>query len=282
MEPDKRDRYKVKPTSSGLSAKDRDISKSRLTSRRVFLKSAAATGAVAAMYAVPRFSSFGPKPAYAAITGLTPCLSSIDFDTIGGLVAGSRIGTFKKDGFALPSGLQPWSAFGVNVETLLRGQLNFHHHGAMIFDSANPTGGDADLKTPNPLGHPTNVTAQQNILIVSEDGITSNPDDDAGGGVIVFQFDTPRIVNSIEMIDIDDGNTTLQTRIRTYDAVADLAAPGFTFGEPPAANLLSSTNVPDVGNNSWQNVPIAQSGVRELRIRFKSSGAIARIDFDCV
>ena len=88
------------------------------------------------------------------------------------------------------------------------------------------------------------------------------------------------MVERIDDIDIDDGNT-VRTRIRAYSAVTDLTAPGFTFGEPPAATLLKSELVPDGGDNSWQKIAFAQSGVRELRMRFKSSGAISRIDFDC-
>ncbi|MCH7984427.1 MAG: twin-arginine translocation signal domain-containing protein [Chloroflexi bacterium] len=260
----------------GPATLGRDTARARLTSRRSFLKVAAATGAVATLYAAPRFSSFGPKPAYASITGVIPCLSFIDFDTIGGLGAGDKIGTNN-------SGLQPWSGFGVRVETLLRDQSAFHPFGAMIFKSSNPdgtaawSGGDFDLRTPG--AGAGNTVPRFNILMVSEDGDATDPDDDARGGVIVFQFDTPRILKSVDLIDIDDGNT-VRTRIRAYSAVTDLTAPGFTFGEP-AAGLLKSELVFDGGDNSWQHIAFARSDVRELRIRFKSSGAIGRIDFDC-
>ena len=181
----------------------------------------------------------------------------------------------------LPGGLQPWTAFDLTVETLTRSQTNFDCNGAMIFDSANPTGGDSDLKTPNPAGHATNVTAQKNILIVSEDGDTGDPDNDASGGVIVFWFDTPRIIKAVELIDIDDGNSTYQTRIRTYSTVSSLSLTSLALGDPYGTTGTSTTDIPDVGDSSWQTVAVNKSGVRELRIRFKSSGAIARIDFDC-
>lgn len=52
---------------------------------------------------------------------------------------------------------------------------------AMIFDTANPTGGDWDLQTNN-LGK---------ALIISEDGDSSDPDDNASGGILRFTFDNP-------------------------------------------------------------------------------------------
>ena len=245
-------------------------------SRRMFLKGAAASGGVAALYAAPRFHSFGPKPAYAT-TGFTPCLSFIDFDGgfhsgIPELSKGDRIGTYKSGPALLPGGLQPWSAFGVTVETLNRSEGGFDVNGAMIFKSSNAdgtatwSGGDEDLKTP---GYGTdNDTARFNILIVSENGSTSNPDDDAGGGVIVFQFDTPRILKSVDMIDIDDGNDDWRTRISPFDAVADLA--GGPYGEP--GTLRNTKDVQDFGENSWQNVLSAQAGVRTVRIWVRRSG----------
>ncbi|MEO0678283.1 MAG: hypothetical protein AAFZ02_12080, partial [Pseudomonadota bacterium] len=53
-----------------------------------------------------------------------------------------------------------------------------NHKDAMIFDSANPTGGDHDLET-DTLG---------NVLIISEDGDSHDPDDNAGGGIFTFDF----------------------------------------------------------------------------------------------
>lgn len=49
-----------------------------LISRRRLLKQAGAAGiALTAMYAAPSFSSFGPRPAYATITGSTPCVADL-------------------------------------------------------------------------------------------------------------------------------------------------------------------------------------------------------------
>ncbi|WP_316015964.1 beta strand repeat-containing protein [Roseobacter sp. HKCCA0434] len=66
---------------------------------------------------------------------------------------------------------------------------------AMIFDTNNPTGGDTDLAT----------DTQNNVLIISEDGISSNPDDNAKGGEITFSFDEPTDVKSLTLIDNEEG-----------------------------------------------------------------------------
>ena len=65
----------------------------------------------------------------------------------------------------------------------------------MVFDSANPTGGDNDLATSN-FG---------NILILSEDGDSNDPDDNASGGTFVFEFDEPSEVVNFNVIDTENG-----------------------------------------------------------------------------
>ncbi len=69
------------------------------------------------------------------------------------------------------------------------------NHPAMVFDTDNPTGGDYDLATNN-LG---------NVLIVSEDGDSSDPDDNGGGGSICFTFDEPTDVKNLTVLDNEEG-----------------------------------------------------------------------------
>ena len=78
---------------------------------------------------------------------------------------------------------------------------------AMIFDTAHPTGGDKDLKTGN-LGK---------VLIISEDGDSSDPDDNAGGGILRFVFDEPASVESLTFLDIEEG-----AYVRFYDESGSL------------------------------------------------------------
>ena len=69
----------------------------------------------------------------------------------------------------------------------------------MAFDSNNPSGGDTDL------GYDT----QGQILILSEDGDSTDPDDNASGGTFRIAFDAPTDVQSITLLDIDGGATVI-------------------------------------------------------------------------
>jgi len=73
---------------------------------------------------------------------------------------------------------------------------------AMIFDSQNPTGGDGDLET--------QVAQLGNVLIVSEDGDSSDPDD-VVGGTITFDFDNPSTIFDLKFIDTEEGGTVTLT-----------------------------------------------------------------------
>ena len=87
---------------------------------------------------------------------------------------------------------------------------------AMVFNSSNPTGGDLDLGTPHfraVVGGPgvgfagkpnqlfSNIAAQGNVLIVSEDGNVTEPDDNQFGGTITFDFNPPVDIDSIGLLD---------------------------------------------------------------------------------
>lgn len=151
----------------------------------------------------------------------------------------------------------------------------------IIFDSANPTGGDPDLGTPNQtfggpgigaggeMGQPgENGVALGNLLIVAEDiidvggdGFVDDPDDEAGGGVVRFDFTSPTNVLWVKIIDIDDGEGA---QIRLYNG----------------ANLLGSVNAVDYGNNSAQTLDFSQYGpATAMEIDLWKSGAIGEIEY---
>ncbi|MCO6459234.1 MAG: hypothetical protein J5I93_28325 [Pirellulaceae bacterium] len=173
-------------------------------------------------------------------------------------------------GNPLPAGTfitNQYAPLGLNISTSTR-------YGAMIFDSANPTGNDLDLGTPNEtwagpglgaggqFGRPgENLVPLENILIISEDGDASDPDDDYGGGSLIFRWDTPVRVNNVQLVDIEDAGG----RIQTFNA---------------QGQLISSRPMPVLGNNSVQIVPINDAFVSQLRVTFARGGAVSRLSFD--
>ena len=145
---------------------------------------------------------------------------------------------------------------------------------AMIFDSSNPSGGDNDLGTPNQdFGGPgigaggglgsdnPNEVALGNILIISEDGDQSDPDDEARGGVFTFTFDNPVRVDHLDLLDIDTNEAG--------GSVVTVATPSGTQSFP----------IPAQGNNSFQRVSIGLSDVTSMTVDFVSSGAITELKF---
>ena len=132
--------------------------------------------------------------------------------------------------------------------------------GAMIFDSANPTGGDHDLETPG-YGI-NNHTALGNILIISEDGDSHDPDDNAHGGKIAFTFDNAVNVNSIDFLDIEEkGGQVLTTDID---------------------GNVTTTYIPAFGDNGFNSLMINDENVVEIKVVLVGSGAITALDFDSI
>lgn len=112
----------------------------------------------------------------------------------------------------------------------------------VAFDSDNPTGGDPDLATPSVPGRGNDPTvALHNLLIIQENGgedannpgfIDTDPDDEAGGGQIVFDFDFGITEFGFHLVDVDgvredgyyaefwSGGTLLDT-VSFYDLITD-------------------------------------------------------------
>ncbi|MBN1825170.1 MAG: hypothetical protein JW958_02815 [Candidatus Eisenbacteria bacterium] len=151
----------------------------------------------------------------------------------------------------------------------------------VIFDSANPTGGDWDLGTPNedfsgpgvgsggesgmpgensePLGHL--IVIAHDIVDGDMDGLVDQPNDEAGGGLIRFTFDVPTVVMWVKIVDID------ATESIEFEAYND----GGLVGTTPTAAL---------GNNSVQTVDLMGYGaLTYIDAEFSGSGAIAEIEY---
>ncbi|MFH1277044.1 MAG: hypothetical protein ABIK65_01505 [Candidatus Eisenbacteria bacterium] len=153
---------------------------------------------------------------------------------------------------------------------------------AILFNSSAPTGGDDDLGTPNQdfggpgvgpgggLGMPgQNDVALGNLLIVAEDiidvggdGLVDDPDDEAGGGVIGFDFIEPTTIFWIKIVDMDDGEGAA---IRLYDA---------------AKSLVATVYAATYGDNSAQTIDLSQyEAITRMEVDLYMSGAIGEIEY---
>ena len=143
---------------------------------------------------------------------------------------------------------------------------------AVIFDTANPTGGDTDLATPGAGGTPP---ALGNVLIVHERKTStspvSNPDDKASGSTIRFTFQDPVIIDQVGLLDLDDGSTSASLAGRALD--------GSLIGSFSA----NPFDVAGAGDNSYQVVTLPwDSSVRMLDVDFSSSGAVAFVSWNVI
>lgn len=196
------------------------------------------------------------------------CPGPLDFEADGGdaaLVAGTVVdpGT--------------WSAVGIASITCDNAKSN-HPDVCLIFDSANPTGDDPDLGTPNEdfggpgignggeMGEPgANDTAYGNLLIIAEnvnggaDGVVDNPDDEAAGGKIVIDFEGPTTVDHLTVIDNEETGSKLLVHL----------ADGSTHTVALAA----------LGDNSVQTVGVGLSGVVGLTLKLAGSGGLAELSY---
>ncbi|MEM9215592.1 MAG: Ig-like domain-containing protein [Cyanobacteria bacterium P01_F01_bin.150] len=119
----------------------------------------------------------------------------------------------------------------------------------MIFDSANPTGGDTDLASPE-LGH---------ILIISEDGDSADPDDNAKGGTLMLDWDGVVNVDSLGLLDIEE----MGSMVTLYGA--------------DDMTVLATIDIPSLANNSYQSLDINVSDVGKMDVLLTGSGAITDI-----
>ncbi len=149
---------------------------------------------------------------------------------------------------------------------------------AVVFDSSHPTGGDTDLGTPNEDfdgpgigegggdGQPgANSVALGNLLVIAQtdidadgDGLIDSPNDEAAGGRLYFEFDSPQDLTSIYVIDVKIGGGT----VHAFNADNE---------------LLTSVDIDWLGDNAVQEVFLDVNDVRWLEVEFATSGGIYAI-----
>jgi len=211
----------------------------------VVLKGARDAGEYARIDALTFFKSDGtasappvpPLPTPPATPGAQICL---DFNTFA-------------DGSGAEAGNGGSLVFeGVTFDAIRKQDSDGVYDDAMIYDSdaSSATGGDWDL-----------LVGQGNLIIISEDGHSWDPDDNASGGTIRATFDQPATVSQIMMVDVEEAAGT----IRLYD---------------DAGNLLSQIDIPYVGDTEAAWVDLGDvAGVATMEVSLKGSGAIGGLKF---
>ncbi|WP_068111491.1 Hint domain-containing protein [Tropicimonas marinistellae] len=119
----------------------------------------------------------------------------------------------------------------------------------MIFDTARPTGGDRDLHTHN----------LHKVLILSEDGDTRDPDDNAHGGTLVFDFDRAAAVESLRVLDTEEGGS-----VACFDA---------------EGTLIKKVALPHTADNGQADVEIDAEGVYRMEVTLAGSAAVDNLCF---
>lgn len=160
-----------------------------------------------------------------------------------------------------------WSNIGITITTNAPAT-----NPIMVFDTANPTGQDEDLGTPNSAyggpgisdgsgdGGASNMVALGNAAIISEDNDPSDPDDNKFGGDIIFTFDQTVLINWVDILDIDSQESQ-----------------GFVQALDIAATEVFSQQMAIVGDNSYQRISPNVNGVKTLIVEFTGSGAVPQI-----
>ncbi len=189
------------------------------------------------------------------------CPQTIDFDeTTLGVPLGFAAGQWVTDDL---------DHLGITVSAINMGTGpgNNHPDKAILFDTANPTGGDFDLMTPNP-NNPTNNTALGYVFILAEDdfdgnndGLVDDPDDEAGGGEIRFDFDKAVTFDTVLVLDCDENEVDT---FRFYDEN------GLELG---------AFLIPDLPDGSVQMIDVGLAGVYAAVIELGGSGAVAKLRF---
>ena len=122
--------------------------------------------------------------------------------------------------------------------------------GAMLFDTNNITGEDFDLSA-SELGK---------VLIISEDGDSIDPDDNAAAGSISIEFDQLARITGVGLLDIDEEGGSI------------------TFFDNDS-NLLEAVEIENLGDNSFQELAFDVTDVARMEINLAGSGALTGLEF---
>lgn len=192
------------------------------------------------------------------MTALIPCPPTLDFENAA-------------NGLSINAGdiaSDQWASQGITITT-----NDPQNHPAMIFDSANPTGGDDDLGTPNQnFGGPgvgaggesslsRNALPRGKILMISENGDSSDPEVYDDGGWIDFTFSP--VVATVSEIQVLNSVRT-DGKVIAYDQ---------------DGNVIVERSIAYSGKNGYQSVPVGAFNVARIRVVHKDELGISAVLF---
>ncbi len=177
-------------------------------------------------------------------TQLDDCNAVIDFQP---LAAGTIVSSLSSGNGV--SGVVVPGTIAVYGENLDPARPDENH--AMIFDTDNPTGGDTDLVIPG--------ADYMNVLIISEDLDSSDPDDDnVPGGIFAFDFSG----FATGVVDVFQFNALDTEEGGTYEA--------FNSDGVSIANGV----IPSIADGTDQTVSVNAIGVEVFVVMLDGSGAV--------
>ncbi|MFY0673789.1 MAG: T9SS type A sorting domain-containing protein [Bacteroidia bacterium] len=133
-----------------------------------------------------------------------------------------------------------------------------HLNELIVFNTNETNTSDPDLEVNigNILIFPENNTDNNN------DGIYDDPDDQAQGGTITFNYSSPRAITSLKFVDSENSNGW----IKCYDA---------------SNNIIINKSIANAGDASVQDITLNAFGVSKMVVYFTTSGGIGDIKYDC-
>ena len=121
----------------------------------------------------------------------------------------------------------------------------------LILDARNPGADDKDLRFPD----------EKMVMIISEDGDTSEPNDNRKGGTIFFRWSEPVFhVKSMTLLDIEKKNKA------------------FIDGKDAENKKLRRIKFPAEGNRKASTVELDWYEVKRMKLRIKTSAAVAKLE----
>ena len=187
---------------------------------------------------------------------------------------------------------EQFAGMGVHIEVINDGHPSIDL--GIIFDSFGSSGHDSDLEGPPWSSGNASSDVFANLLIIAEndvdannDGLIDDPDDEAGGGSIIFRFDIPVFEFGFSLIDIETSESGPTASVMFFnDEVfvgmvdfSDLVDSGSAFFDPTIVFGNHSAN--HVQPMSFFN-GIDPLEFNEVRFVLQGSGAIDNIFFASV